>query len=342
MYNKFYKLNKKPFQLNADPEFFFGSKIHSRALAYMNYGLTQGEGFVVVTGEPGLGKTMLVRQLVHNLNTANIVIGVMVTSHVDAEETIRIVAATLGIRYEGDDKSITLEQIKDYFTLQAQQGKRVLLIVDEAQHLPKGSLEELRILADFVVDDVLPFQVFLVGQGELAQTLYAPDMDQFRQRIVATFQLKALTEEETKVYILFRLEKAGWNHNPEFDDGVFQDIYIFTQGIPRKINTFCDRLLLYGYLEEIELITTKDVEKVVTEVLEETLTIPDESSVALNIPIPQSSNNTLPALNRSAEERISKLEQNLATLENILNKERALLRKAILIQLDMEDVFDKD
>ena len=166
MYNKFYNFDRKPFQLNADPEFFFNSKIHSRALAYMNYGLTQGEGFVVVTGAPGLGKTMIVRQLVYNLNTDNIVIGVMVTSHVDAEETIRIVAATFGLRYEGDDKSTTLEQIKDYFSQQAQQGKRVLLIVDEAQHLPKGSLEELRILADFVVEGVLPFQVFWLARRD--------------------------------------------------------------------------------------------------------------------------------------------------------------------------------
>ncbi len=214
-----------------------------------------------------------------------------------------------------------------------------LYFVDEAQHLPKGSLEELRILADFVVDDVLPFQVFLVGQGELAQTLYAPDMDQFRQRIVATFQLKPLTEEETKVYILFRLKKAGWKNNPQFEDDVFQDIYIFTQGIPRRINTFCDRLLLFGYLEELKLITAKDVEKVVNEILEETLTVSEESSSGMNIP---QNFDSSPPIKGSAEERISYLEKNLANLENILNKERALLRKAILIQLDMEDVFDKE
>jgi len=335
MYNKFFNLNKKPFQLNADPEFFFGSKIHSRALAYMNYGLTQGEGFVVVTGEPGLGKTMLVRQLVQNLNTENIVIGVMVTSHVDSDETIKIVAATFGIRYEGDDKTTTLEQIKNYFTEQTKQGKRVLLIVDEAQHLPKGALEELRMLADFVVDDVLPFQVFLVGQKELAQTLYASDMDQFRQRIVATFQLKALTEEETKVYILFRLEKAGWDHNPEFEDAIFLDIYIFTQGIPRKINTFFDRLLLYGYLEELTLITPKEIEKVINEILEESPDFSQEQT-------PMLFNGTDSAVNSSMEERIQYLEKNVANLNTILNKERELLRKAILIQLDMEDVFNKD
>ncbi len=339
MYNKFYNLTRKPFQLNADPDFFFGSKIHSRALAYMNYGLTQGEGFVVVTGEPGLGKTMLVRQLVHNLNTDNIVIGVMVTSHVDSDETIKIVAATFGIRYEGDDKTTTLEQIKDYFIEQVQQGKRVLLIVDEAQHLPKGALEELRMLADFVVDGIIPFQVFLVGQKELAQTLYGPDMDQFRQRIVATFQLKALTEEETKVYILFRLEKAGWEHNPEFEDAVFQDIFIFTEGIPRKINTFCDRLLLYGYLEELEIIKPSDIEKVIKEILEE---VPEPVAHNENINTAAINYSDQLPVDSSLEERIRYLESNLASLHNIVNKERALLRKAILIQLDMEDVFNKD
>ena len=339
MYNEFYSLEKKPFQLNADPEFFFNSKIHSRALAYMKYGLTQGEGFVVVTGAPGLGKTMLVRQLIHDMNTNNIMIGMMVTSHVDAEETIRIVAATFGIRYEGDDKSVTLAQIKNFFIEQTQQGKRVLLIVDEAQHLPKGSLEELRLLADFVVDGVIPFQVFLVGQGELFKTLYSPDMDQFRQRIVATFQLKPLTEEETKVYILFRLKKVGWNDKPKFEDDVFQGIHAFTQGIPRKINTFCDRLFLHGYLEELEVITATDIEKVVNEILEDSQSESDNSLVALDIP--QSSNDGFP-INSSAEERISNLEKNLVILENIINKERTLLRKAILIQLDMEDAYNKD
>jgi len=339
MYNEFYNLERKPFQLNADPEFFFGSKIHSRALAYMKYGLTQGEGFVVVTGAPGLGKTMLVRQLIHDMNANNIMIGMMVTSHVDAEETIKIVAATFGIRYEGDDKSMTLAQIKAFFIEQTQQGKRILLIVDEAQHLPKGSLEELRLLADFVVDGVLPFQVFLVGQGELFKTLYASDMDQFRQRIVATFQLKPLTEEETKVYILFRLKKVGWDHKPKFEDNVFQGIHAFTQGIPRKINTFCDRLLLHGYLEELEIITEADIEKVVNEILEDSKTVIGDTSVALDITEP--SDTSFP-INSSAEERITKLEKNLVILEKILNKERTLLRKAILIQLDMEDAYNKD
>lgn len=333
MYDGFYNLEKKPFQLNADPEFFFNSEIHSRALAYMKYGLTQGEGFVVVTGQPGMGKTMLVRQLVQTLNEEEIVIGVMVTSHVDAEDTIRIVAATFGLRYEGDEKATTLTRIKRYFIQQSRNGKRVLLIVDDAQQLPKQSMEELRMLSDFVVDGVTPFQVFLVGQKELGQMLYASDMDQFRQRIVATFQLKPLIEAETKVYIEFRLQKAGWKENPEFGDGVFKKIFEFTEGIPRRINTFCDRLFLFGYLEELRKFEINNVEQVINEIDEESPLVQEQADNHLLENVEIKSDSPL-------VERIAALEKVVVNLQTTLTKERALLRKAILIQLDLDEVYD--
>lgn len=334
MYDGFYNLNKKPFQLNADTDFFFNSAIHKRALAYMRYGLTQGEGFVVVTGKPGTGKTMLVKELVNSLNNDNITIGIMVSSQVGADDLLKIISATFGLSYEGEDKSTLLTRIERFFINQSMEGKRVLMIVDEAQNLPKDSLEELRMLSNFEISGKPLFQTFLVGQQQLGDRLFLPEMEQLRQRIVATYQLKSLNEEETKSYILFRLEKAGWNQSPQFEDDVFIEICRYTQGIPRRINTLCDRVLLFGYLDELKVINLTAVQKVITDIEEESSLVTDEfHDVLPATPIAIDSNS-------SFEERIESLEKMVGNLQQTLNKERALLRKAILIQLDMDNIYN--
>ena len=269
MYDGFYNLSKKPFQLTADSDFFFNSAVHKRALAYMRYGLTQGEGFVVVTGKPGTGKTMLVKQLVASLNKENITIGIMVSSQVGADDLLKIISATFGLSYEGEDKSTLLTRIECFFIQQAMEGKRVLMIVDEAQNLPKDALEELRMLSNFELSGKSLFQTFLIGQQQLSEALLLPEMEQLKQRIVATYQLKPLNAEETKNYILFRLEKAGWQHTPQFEDNIFNTICSYTQGIPRCINTLCDRVLLFGYLEELKVIDLSAIEKVIVDIEEE-------------------------------------------------------------------------
>lgn len=337
MYDGFYNLNRKPFQLSADTDFFFNSAVHRRALAYMRYGLTQGEGFVVVTGKPGTGKTMLVKELVKSLDNDNITIGIMVSSQVGADDLLKIISATFGLPYDGEDKSTLLTRIQRFFIQQARDGKRVLMIVDEAQNLPKDSLEELRMLTNFELSGKALFQIFLIGQPELGETLFLPELEQLRQRIVATYQLKPLSEEETKSYILFRLEKAGWIKTPEFDDDIFAVICTYTQGIPRRINTLCDRVLLFGYLEELTVIGLTAVNKVVAEIEEESSVITDEFHDI-------SPASTTLAINADGTllERILGLEKMVFSLQNTLNKERTLLRKAILIQLDMDNVYDQD
>jgi putative secretion ATPase (PEP-CTERM system associated) len=336
MYDGFYNLNRKPFQLNADTDFFFNSAVHKRALAYMRYGLTQGEGFVVVTGKPGTGKTMLVKELVNSLNNDNITIGIMVSSQVGADDLLKIISATFGLSYEGEDKSTLLTRIERYFINQSMEGKRVLMIVDEAQNLPKDALEELRMLSNFEMAGKSLFQTFLIGQQQLGEKLFLPEMEQLRQRIVATYQLKPLNEEETKNYILFRLEKAGWNQSPQFEDDVFNEICNYSQGIPRRINTLCDRVLLFGYLDELKIITLSAVQKVITDIEEESSLVTDEfHDVLPATPI-------LIDADSSFEERIVSLEKLVGNLQQTLNKERALLRKAILLQLDMDDVYNEN
>jgi len=341
MYDGFYNLTQKPFQLTADPDFFFNSSVHKRALAYMHYGLTQGEGFVLVTGKPGTGKTMLVKSLIKNLNDANLLIGVMMSSQLGPEDILRIVASTFGFQYLHNDKASLLTSFEKFIVEKAREGRRLLLIVDEAQNLPKQSLEELRMLTNLDVGGKSVFQVFLVGQCELKRTIYGPDMEQLKQRIVSTFQLEPLEIEETREYIKFRLQRAGWAGKPEFTSGVFEIIHQFTGGIPRRINSLCDRLLLFGYLEELSLLDEQCLNKVIAEVKEELLlenaddlpSEPDQRSTVL-------SSWELESI--ALENRITKLEQSLVTLQNSIEKEKALLRKAILLHLDMDAVYNEN
>ena len=335
MYKDFYNLSESPFQLNANLDFFFNSAGHKRAKAYLRYGLIQGEGFVVVTGEPGTGKTMLVKELFQSLEQdKDIIIGLMVTSQVGAEDTLRMLLSVFNISYEFNDNKVNLlSSLETFFKKKARQGKRVLLVVDEAQNLPKESIEELRMLSNFEWEGRVIFQIFLVGQEELGQLLYASGMDQVKQRIVATYHLKAIEENEIKQYILFRLSKAGWSNNPEFKEDIFAAIYQFTKGIPRRINTLCDRLLLYGYLEELSVIDLESTQHVIREIKADysSLNVDNNNSDEIEV-----------LSNLTQEQRITVLEQKVTDLNRSLSKEKALLRKAILIQLDMEDVYSEE
>jgi len=340
MYKSFYKLSQNPFQLNANLDFFFDSAGHKRAKAYLRYGLVQGEGFVVVTGMAGTGKTMLVKELFQSLKQDNeIIIGVMVTSQVGADDTLRMLSTVFKLAYEYDDnKAALLARLENFFKESGKKGKRVLLVVDEAQNLPKQSIEELRMLSNFEWEGKSILQIFLVGQEELGKRLYSPGMDQVKQRIVATHHLKAIEEDEIKEYILFRLGKAGWQNNPQFNADTYAEIYKFTKGVPRRINTLCDRLLLYGYLEELTVIDLESVKHVIREIEADYKSIEvDEKPYSEERDEGQAPVVTLTA---DQDDRLDVLEKKVIELTQTLNKERALLRKAILIQLDLDDAYN--
>jgi general secretion pathway protein A len=251
MYEDFYHLTAKPFQLNPDPRFFFGSKGHKRAMAYLDYGLSLGEGFIVITGDVGAGKTTLVRNLLKQLEKENIIAAQLVSTQLDAEDTLRSVAASLGLEHEGLNKSALLKNLETYLNSAARQNKRVLLIVDEAQNLTARAVEELRMLSNFQNNDRSLIQTFLLGQPEFRGILQGADMQQLRQRVIASYHLGPLGADETRGYIEHRLSRVGWKGNPSFTEEAFEAIHRFTGGIPRRINTFSDRLMLFGYLEEI-------------------------------------------------------------------------------------------
>ncbi|ASF45024.1 XrtA/PEP-CTERM system-associated ATPase [Methylovulum psychrotolerans] len=309
MYDGFYKLTRKPFQLNSDNDFFFKSEVHKRALAYMRYGLTQGEGFIVITGTPGTGKTMLIKQLLGSINPQKVTYGVIVSAQVGAEDILKVVAAALNLSYQEDDKATLLGKLEQFFAAEAAQGKRVLLIVDEAQNLPKNSLEELRMLANFERGGKTLLQLFLLGQNQFNKTLAQSDMEQFRQRVVATYQLKPLDEEQVKNYILFRLKRAGWQQSPHFSDVAFEEIFAHSKGIPRKINTLCERIMMLGFLDELQVIDQAVVQTVLADIAEEELDDGEVGALPANVNA---------AIAGSLEARVARLENLLADLHKVL------------------------
>jgi putative secretion ATPase (PEP-CTERM system associated) len=269
MYESFYGLNAKPFQLRPDPHFFYGSKGHKRAMAYLEYGVSQGEGFIVITGEVGAGKTTLVRNLFCKLESQKIVAAQIVNTHLDSDNTLRMVVAAFGLPYEDASKTVLLTRLEQFLRQCDKQGKRALLVVDEAQNLTPQTVEELRMLSNFQTADKSLLQTFLLGQPEFRTTLHSAEMEQLRQRVIATYHLGPMDAAETKAYIEHRLHTVGWRGDPSLNDDVYQVIYEFTGGIPRKINTFCDRLFLMGFLEELHDFKLTEVNKVVSDIRQE-------------------------------------------------------------------------
>ena len=269
MYGSYYGFRVKPFQLRPDPSFFFGSRGHKRAMAYLEYGLSQGEGFIVITGEVGAGKTTLVRNLFRTLESENILAAQIVNTHLDSDDTLRVVAAAFGLPYENSGKAALLIRLEEFFRKCDQQGKRALLVVDEAQNLSPRTVEELRMLSNFQTDDKPLLQTFLLGQPEFRRTLLSGDMQQLRQRVTATYHLGPMDLSETQSYIEHRLSTAGWSGDPSFDEDAFAAIYDYTGGIPRKINTLCDRLLLMGCLEKLHGFGGSEVDEVIRDIQQE-------------------------------------------------------------------------
>ena len=265
MYEAFYGLTSKPFQLNPDPNFFFGSKQHRRAKAYLEYGVSRNEGFIVITGEIGAGKTTVLRSLIDGLHGSNVIAGHLVTTQLGAEDTLRMVGAAFGFRVKDVPKSELLITLEAFLISQTSKGKRCLLIVDEAQNLTPRAVEELRMLSNFQFGNQALLQSFLIGQPEFREILQRPEMEQFRQRVAATCHIGPLDQEETKGYVEHRLKCAGANGKPTFDPAVFEGIYKASGGIPRRINSVCDRLLLLGFLSNRSHLTVDDVTEVARE-----------------------------------------------------------------------------
>ena len=270
MYEKYYRLTGIPFQLTPDSRFFFGSSGHSRAISHLIYGLSQAEGFIIITGEVGAGKTTLVEQLWAQLDRQTYVISRVVTTQVSGDDLMRLALGGFGIEAQGADKSTLLQRFEQMVHANHAAGKRCLLVVDEVQNLSFAALEELRMLSNITVDGQASLQTILLGQPQFRPMLASPDLEQLRQRVLASYHLGPLSEAETRAYIEHRLKTVGWTgENPYWDDGAFSGVFRRTLGIPRKINTLCSRVMLYGALEQATTITGSMVEDTAQELLQD-------------------------------------------------------------------------
>ncbi len=271
MYEEYFRLTDAPFRLNPDPRFFYGSRSHNKAMAYLHYGVKQAEGFIVITGPVGAGKSMVIGHLLDQLNASNVVAANLLTSNIEPQDLLSQILSAFRIEAEGEGRAGEIEAFEDYLFDQLNHGRRVLLIIDEAQNLPFKTLEELRMLSNIDYEGTPLFQVFLVGQPEFRETMEAPNMEQLRQRVIASYHLEPLTAEETRDYILHRLAVAGWREDPAFTKGAFKAIHAETHGLPRRINTLANRLMLYCSLEKTHEVTAKVVETVSAELRDESL-----------------------------------------------------------------------
>jgi general secretion pathway protein A len=321
MYEKFYKLSGKPFQLNPDPAFFYRSTGHKRAMAYLRYGLQQGQGFIVVTGDVGTGKTMLVKNLFKEIEGGNFVAARIVSTNVKDLDLLQLLAAEFGLDYEHQSKAELLKTLEGFFRTSCEEGKRVLLVIDEAQNLPRSAIEELRMLSNFENDGSPLVQSFLLGQREFRAVLRAPGLEQLRQRVIAAYHLKPLSAPEVKSYVEHRLKQVGWDGDPVIEEDVFLGVFVATSGVPRRINTLFDRLLLNCYLNESHEISVALSESVRAEIEAEQGDLTDEGLEAEAIAAhPRSADDVSPrpASQSDLPERFSKVEQRLDRMQSMI------------------------
>ncbi|MGH8124562.1 MAG: XrtA/PEP-CTERM system-associated ATPase [Rhodanobacteraceae bacterium] len=325
MYETFYKLSGKPFRLTPDPVMLFPSKGHKRAMSYLLYGFEQGEGFVMITGAVGTGKTLLIQKLFEELARRNIAVASVASANLDGEDILPAVAAEFDLPYEGRSKEALLQDLKQHLIALNARHSHALLVVDEAQTLTPTALEMLRILSNLELKGHALLQIFLVGQTDLRRIIVSNRMEQLRQRIIASFRLEPLELEESRAYIQHRLHAVGWNNDPKLAPGLFAAVHRASRGIPRKINLIMDRLLLYGYLEELHALDQAALTTVLDEIRDE---MPD---------VPQTLEPTAPLHRRPdppPAAGLSAQENELAILE--------LKRNNILLQLMREEVRLKE
>lgn len=271
MYDSYYNLTAEPFRLSPDHRFCYDHKGYAKARAYMAYAFMRAEGFVMITGRPGTGKTTLIGELIETLADENVVTANLVCTQLHADDLLKMVAYNFGVSPSITEKAELLFKLDTSLQKWKREGRRALLIVDEAQDLSTSAMEELRLLTNIQEGGEPLLQIFLLGQTELRDLILSPELEQVHQRIVAASHLEALEEGETEAYILHRLQKVGWQGDPAISKSVFPLIYKFSDGIPRRINLICSRLFLHGSVEQRHQIRVQDAKEVITELQSESL-----------------------------------------------------------------------
>jgi len=328
MYTDHFGFSDLPFQLTPDPRFYFDSRTHKKAMAYLGYGLAQGEGFIVITGEIGAGKSTLVQHLLATIDPSRLNAISLVSTQVEGDDMLRLAAQGMGIATEGLAKAQILERVEHWLEDQAKSRKRTLLIVDEAQNLSVSALEELRMLSNYQRAGQSLLQILMLGQPEFRARLSGTEaMEQLRQRVIASHHLDPMEESEVEPYMIHRLTLVGWNGRPDFEDGAFEAIHAHTGGVPRRINQLASRLMLYAAVEQLEAIDARAVAAVAADMAADT------PSVAA-VRAPQVAEAVAPgsAAPPSGRERL--LERRIEDLEGRLEEQERALRRVLTLLVD--------
>lgn len=271
MYEQFYGLREEPFRLSPDSRLCYPHHSYKRARSYMQYALNRREGFIMVTGRPGMGKTTLINDISTELSEQGHLFAALASTQIQADDLLRLVVLKFGLKGELDNKAMLIHRMEEYLRRLHREGVRPVLIIDEAQDLAADALEELRLLTNVQQDNQPLLQIFLVGQDELRPLVLSPGLEQLHQRIVAACHLKPLDCAATREYVEHRLAAVGWQSDPELDDACFSMVHHYSQGVPRIINQVFSRLLLHGMVEEKHRLDANDVAQVIEELTEEQL-----------------------------------------------------------------------
>ena len=362
MYDDHYGLSGRPFQLTPDPRFWFDTATHRKAMAYLGYGLSQGEGFVVITGDPGVGKTTLMGHLLGEIDEERLNVIKIVSTQLRPEDLLQTVCAGLEIDANGASKSAMLAAIEHGLHGVARDGRRTLLIIDEAQALPAESLEELRMLSNFQAGGYALLQIFLLGQPEFRLTLHDGKLEQLRQRVIAMHHLAPMDVDEVEPYLLHRLSCVGWRGKPRFTNDALAAIHRWSGGIPRRVNQLVGRVMLFGAIEQIDTFGAPELAAVIADLdndgpapvarvrsdaFVEPLELRDIAPMPMGTPTPSEPVEARPLRAETVVETVApvaeaSLDRRIAELEKQLQEQDAALRRVLTLLVDWVESGDGD
>jgi general secretion pathway protein A len=325
MYEEHYGLSDRPFQLTPDARFWFESRTHKKAMAYLGYGLAQGEGFVTITGEIGAGKSTLVAHLLATIDKERLNAVSITSTQVDGDDMLRLVAQGLGIAVAGTEKARLLDLVEHRLGEEARRGRRTLLIVDEAQNLPVAALEELRMLSNFTLAGRALIQILLLGQPEFRDRIAGEEgLEQLRQRVIAAHHLEPIAADEVEAYLVHRLARVGWQGRPSFEPAALAALHRHSGGVPRRLNQLANRLLLFGAVEELDKFDAAAVDSVAADLAAETPGREEPLRSALR-----------PARHSGQEHvRDLGLERRVAALDSRIDEQEAIVRRVLTLLVE--------
>jgi type II secretory pathway predicted ATPase ExeA len=265
MYLEFFGLRDFPFRLTPDTEFLFMSNAHVRAKAYMDYSVWNREGFVVITGEIGCGKTTLLKKLLSELDDDNVLVAKVFQTQLDEVEFLQAVLVEFGLNPFSAKKVELIDMLNTFLVDNYMRQKQIVLIVDDAHNLSLRVLEEIRLLSGLETQKEKILHVILVGQPQLNDLLETPELEQLLQRVRLRYHLKAMSQEDTAEYITHRLRVAGREEPNLFLPETIPQVYKYTGGVPRLINTLCDTALTCAYADDSSSITLQSIEAAIEE-----------------------------------------------------------------------------